>query len=435
MGLTARRAAACVAACAAGALPGLAAAQGLDQFLSPDNAGAVGEAGLTVTGRRRADYEAGGVRAGAFVLRPRLVEGLGFESNVAGVARPRGSATMDTAGSFEAASDLSRMAVTGAVTINDVRYASLPRQSYTTWTARLGVSYDIGRDTASAQYARLRLNQTARDLDVPERLSEPMPFTVDVGRLAYRAAFNRLSLTPALEVSSYAYGGGTVGGTWFGQDYRNRLLATPSLTAAYEFAPRRSALLVVRDSIASYANPQPSQPRRDYNDAAVLAGLDYDVTGLLRVRALVGYEVRSFGAGAYKAIRSPVAELAATWTPTGLTTLTASVARRVQDSADETTAGYAATSARVRVDHEYRRNVLLQASAGLYRNEYRGGGMQSLYALGAGATYLLNRTVGVSATYDFLARTSGGSSPVMAGLSRGESFISNRALLQVRLSL
>lgn len=428
-----------LAACSVLAAASPAAAQQLDQFLSPDIAGVANEAGVTVTARRRPDYESGGVRAGAFIIRPRLVEGVGYESNVLGTPRPRGSPVVDTDASLEVASDVSRVSVTAALTLNDVRFLDQPRQSYTNWTARLGGSYEIGRDLVSAEYAHLNLNQTVRDLDVPDRLDQSLTYRVDVGRLAYRATFNRLSLTPAVELSSYAYGSGTSASASFRQDYRDRLLVTPSLTAAYEFSPRRSAVLIVRNSTASYSNQAPGLPRRDYNDAAVLAGLDYDVTGLFRVRALAGYEVRSFDARQYKTIQSPVAELSATWTPTGLTTVTASIARRIQDSSDETTAGYTATFARLRVDHEYLRNVLLQANAGVYHNEYRGGGDQTLYALGAGATYLLNRNVGVSATYDFLARTSGSSgnngSLGLTGRPRGDDFISNRALLQVRFSL
>lgn len=413
-----------------------AAAQPLDQFLSPNIGGVEDEPGVTVLSRRRPDFESGGIRAGSFIVRPRLTESAGYESNVLGTPRPRGSPTIETDASLEVTSDVSRIGLAAAISVNDVRFTDQPQQSYNNWTARIGTAYELGRDVISLQYSHLNLSQTVRDLDTPQRLDQSLSFRIDGVRLAYRAEFNRVSLTPAVEVSSFSYGSGTANDASYRQDYRDRLLMTASLTARYEVAPRRSVVVVARDSIASYSEQAPGLPRRDYNDASLLAGFDYDATNQFRVRALVGYQVRTFEAAQYKTIQAPVVELSGIWTPSGLTTVTGSVARRIQDSADESTAGYTGTSARVRVDHEYLRNVLLQASAGFYHNQYRGGGDQTLYTLGAGATYLLNRNVGVSAAYDFAARQSAVSGSMgLTGQPRGSDYISNRVLLQVRFSL
>ncbi len=98
------------------------------------------------------------------------------------------------------------------------------------------------------------------------------------------------------------------------------------------------------------------------------------------------------------------------WTPTGLTTVTGNVSRRIQDTADEATVGVTTTTIGLRVDHELRRNVLLRASANAFLDDYsRGQGSQTLATAGAGADYQLNRNIRLSAGYDFAARTSGGS--------------------------
>ncbi len=458
---------------ACGIVTGLAGssawAQSLDQFISPFIGGVGNEAGVTVLSRQRTDYESGGIRSGSFIIRPLLIESAGYQSNVLGTSRPRGSPVLETNGSLEVTSDVSRVGLTAALTVDDVRYFDQPRQSYTNWTARIGGSYEIGRDVASLQYSHLKLTQTLRDLDVPEGLQESLSYDIDAARLSYRANFSRLFLTPALDVAKYTFGSGSTTNN-VRQDFRNRVLVTPSIAVGYELAPRRNAIFVVRDSIASYSNQVAGQPKRDYNDFTVLAGFDYDATGLVRFRALVGYEVRTFNSSAFKTIQAPVAEASAIWTPTGLTTVTGSVIRRIQDSADESTSGYTETSARLRVDHEYLRNVLLQANAGVYYNEYNGGGNQTLYTIGAGATYLLNRNMGVTATYDFVARPSSGSSgagqqfttsgqpfstvgqpfstvgqpfggtgsqfgPVGQRFGSDSGYVDNRILIQLRLSL
>lgn len=438
---------------------GAARAQLLDQFLPPDIAGRGIEPGVTVLSRQRPDFDASGVRAGSFIIRPQLTESVGYESNVRGASRAQGSSVVRTAASVDAESDVSRATVRARLQVDDTRYPELPGQSFTNWSASAFGSHDIGRDTVSASYTHLNLNQTVRDLDVPQ-LDQAISYRIDTGRLDYRVPINRVFLVPAIEVTNYDYSSGTVAGGTFQQNYRNRVVATPSMTIGYEFSPRRNALLVLRDSIASYSSRAPGLPRRDYNDGAILGGLDYDLNGLIRFRVLGGYELRTFSAAAYKTISAPVVEAAVIWTPTGLTTVTATAQRRIQDSSDENTAGFTETSVRFRVDHEYLRNVLLQANTGIYLGEYgRGGGSQTLYTAGTGADYTLNRNMRLSATYDFASRTSGGNvnnginkiattnalgqnttlggttSIGLNGQQFGSGYTDHRILLQLRLQL
>ena len=65
---------------------------------------------------------------------------------------------------------------------------------------------------------------------------------------------------------------------------------------------------MLRDSAADYSTRAPGLPKRNYNDAAVLAGLEYDLSGLIHFRILGGYEARTFNAAAYKTISALVVE-------------------------------------------------------------------------------------------------------------------------------
>ena len=66
-----------------------------------------------------------------------------------------------------------------------------------------------------------------------------------------------------------------------------------------------------------------------------------------------------------------------------MTTVTATLTRSMEDAAQETVAGYTYTSARLVVDHEYLRNVLLQASVGVQRADFlQGGGHQTGFSAG-----------------------------------------------------
>ena len=428
-----RTAAAVLLASALLAISPPARAQLFNQFLPANIYGEGTEPDVTVTSRIRTGYENPGIHAGTFTIRPLVNESFGYESNVLGLARPRGSTVVQTNASIDAASESSRATVNTALSVADTRYLDLAHQSFTNWNARLGGTYDLGRDTASVLVTHDTLSQTQRDLDVPQ-LDAPLSYAIDTLHLAYRAMFNRLSLTPSVDTSRYSFDSGFSGNRIYDQSYRNRVVVTPGVLAAYEFATRRSAVVVVRNTTAFFSSGTAVAPKRNFNDVSVLAGVDYDIDGVLRARALVGYESRSFTSNAYRTIQAPVAELSLIYNPTGLTTITGTVARRIQDSADETTAGVTALSASLRIDHELRRNILLTASGGISQNDYNGGGSQTLLAGSVGATYLLNRYAAAGLTYDVTSRASTTTVLNLNGFSAGANFVDHRVLLQLKLT-
>lgn len=412
-----------------------ARAQLFNQLLPDTIYGAGGEPDVTVVSRLRPGYEAPAIHAGAVTVRPSVTESFGYENNVLGLSRQaRGSTVVQSNASLDAGSENSYGSVNTGLNVADSRYFDLPNQSFTNWNARLGGSYNVGHDSATVLLLHENLTQTQRDLDVPQ-LNAPLPFTIDTIRVGYKAILNHLSLTPSLETARYSFDSGYAGNMIYDQSYRNRVVVTPGLIAAYEFATRRSAVIVVRNSIASFSHGTATSPKRNFNDISVLAGLDYDLNGLLRARALVGYESRSFRSNAYQTIQAPIAELTLIYNPTGLTTVTATVARRIQDSSDETTAGVTTLSANLRVDHELRRDVLLTANGGISRNDYNVGGSQTLYTGNVGASYLLNRYASVGASYDLIARTGNTTALNLNGFSSGANFVDHRVLVQLKLSL
>lgn len=416
-----------------GAAP--ARAQLLDQFLPTDVYGSGVEPDVTVTSRHKSDYDAGGIRAGAYVIRPRLNEAFGYESNVLGRTQATGSALVNTNAGIEATSDNSRGNVNAALSVADMRYLDLPNQSFTNWSARAGGTYNIGRDSASVQLSHENIFQTQRDLDVPQ-LSTPLAYEVDMLRVGYRALFNRLSLMPTLDAAHYSYNSGFAGSAIYDQSYRNRVTVTPGVAAAYEFATRRSVVVVVRNATAFYSHGSTANPKRDFNDTLFLGGLDYDLNGYLRLRALIGYERRSFSSVAYQIIQAPIAELTLIYNPTAVTTVTGTFSRRIQDSADETTAGSTTLSGRLRVDYELRRNLILSAVGTVARNDYVSGGSQLRYGGGLSSTYLLNRYAAVSASYDVNTRTSSNGNLLnLNGFAAGNNFIDHIVQLQLRFSL
>jgi hypothetical protein len=409
----------------------------LDQFIATDIPGIAVGPGVTVTSRQHPEYDSLGVRLGEVTVRPELNETVGYDDNVLARKPASGSMLVETNAQMQADYNGSVVQGSAALTVDDYRFPEQQEQSYTNWTAQIGGSYEIGYDTLTAGFQHLNLAQTVRDLDVPQ-LDRALPFRIDSGRVEYKAMFSRVFVQPSLTLSSYSYDNGTVLGLPFIQSNRDRVVVQPSVTVGYELAPRRNLIVVVRDANATYSNQIAGQPTRNYNDAAILAGIDYDAGGIWRYRLLVGYETRTYQSNQFKTIQAPIIEATAIWNPTGLTTVTATANRHIEDSTDETTVGLTETAVKLRVDHELFRNVQLWTTAALFFDDYaQNQGHQSLYTLGTGATWLLNRNMQLTASYDFSSRESNGSATLgfIPGQVFGSNFSENRYLLQLHLAL
>ena len=275
-------------------------------------------------------------------------------------------------------------------------------------------------------------------------LNQTIAYRVDDARVNYHVDLGRFFVQPGVDVSYYNFDNGTVGGQQYLQTYRDRVTVSPELVGSYEFATRRRVVVILRDTQSDFDQSPPGQPRQNFNDASVLGGVAYDADGIIGFRLLAGYEERSFAASsAYRSVQAPIVEGAATWTPTGLTTLTASASRYIEDSAAETTVGYTETALKLQVDHEYLRNVILSLHGAFFLDDYghaangTGGGHENFFTGGAGASYALNRNVRLAADYTFSTRDSSGNGAVSPEgfLTNGEVFGGNYSENTFRLTL
>jgi hypothetical protein len=387
--------------------------------------------GVTVASRVRPEFDPPGVRLGSFVLHPQMDEGLGYDSNVFGSSSPRGSWIVGTHPSLLVGSDWSRDSLGAAIAVDDARYLDQPRQSRTDWTASLGGSLAVGRDQLTVAAAHFALHQDRTELDALPS-DAPVGYQVDDVRAAYTITLNRVTVTPSLAFSAYRYDSTTILGVPSPQGYRDRNVVQGAVTTRYELAPRRDFLLVTRALGSHYVAPQPGQPIRDSTGYQVLMGFDDDADAVWRYRVLLGWEVRAFRAAQFHSHQAPIAEAALIWSPSGMTTVTATLTRSIEDAAQEGIAGYTYTSGRLVLDHEYQRNVLLQVYAGVQRADFlQGGGQASGVSLGGGVTWLLNRNMRLSATYDFTDQR-GSSSPTL--LTTG-NYTRSVGLLTLRLGM
>ncbi len=387
---------------------GAARAQPLSGYFADGVPGFGAMPGVTVLSRARPDYQPPGIAAGDFLVAPSFEEGVGYDSNVLGGPGSPGSWTLGTHPSLRVSSDWSRDAVAGVLGVDDTRYLDAPRQSRTDATMMVGGTKLIGRDTLTVAFAYLDLHEDRSAIDALPS-DTPVAFSLTDARIGYTLALDRLSLTPNLEVSGYRYENTTIMGAPASQSYRNRDVLAGGVTARYALMERRDLLLVLRGTGTNYLTQQAGQPTRNSTGALVLVGLADDGDAVWRYRLLFGWEERHFTASAYRAHDAPVAEAEAIWSPSGMTTVTGRLSRSIEDAAQEGVSGYTYTVGRLTVDHEYRRDILFQATGGVQRADFlQGGGRQTALLFGLGATWLVDQRMRVSATYSFDDQQGGG---------------------------
>jgi hypothetical protein len=184
------------------------------------------------------------------------------------------------------------------------------------------------------------------------------------------------------------------------------------LIARYQPTISRSLLAVIRALDAQYVAPPPGLPNLTYNRLEALVGLA-NGGEIWRYRALVGYQFRRYATPAFNELSGPTAEVELVYQPTGLTTMTLSGLHAIVEARLANIPAYTLSQARLTVDHELRRNVLLQGRAEFdYASYPQNAGTGILINAGASITWLVNNRWRVIASYDYSTRQSGSSSYV-----------------------
>jgi hypothetical protein len=342
-----------------------------------------------------------GVRLNTVTIRPLLGLSFGYDDNIfAGLVR-RGAWQVATRPSVLMGTERPEGSVGAYFSADDIRYPGEPSQNRTDGAAFLGSTFNVGRDklTLGGGYLARHEDRTALDALPSDR---PVAFGVANARASYAAEFGRATATPSIEINRWRFDNTTVLGVPVSETSRDRTTAQGGLTLRYSWMSGRDVLLVTRVLDTHYDHPGFGVVSNNSASWRGLLGIDYDDDTVWRYRLLGGVEYRRSASAAIASQTAGIAEAEITWSPSGMTTVRATASRGIEDAAQTGLSSYTYTSAQLTVDHEYLRNVLLNASATVRQASFnQTGGRQFGVAFGAGATWLINRNLRLSLTYDF----------------------------------
>jgi len=368
---------------------------------------------IGVLDRTRPEYEAAGMPAGAFTIYPQMTLGAGFTDNVYQTETGgKSDAVFAIDPRVSVQSNLTRRSLSLSGGANFVRYADAVAKNQNGWDVEFSGTQDFAVDSSLVIQAHsAQRYENLYSGDTLGNLQSAVPYHDTGANLRTDFHLNRMRLVAQGDFTRYSFGDVvTLSGVNIDQANRNRdvyrgtgqteLAVSPNVSLFAQLAYDRS----VYDIELS-----PGVPNRSSEGYRILAGVSFDLTALARGSIGIGYIRRDYDSALYANVAGLSVESKVEWFPSGLTTVTLSVRRLIQDSAASGSSAYFDTGADLRIDHELLRNLLINANFDFERDDYEGIiSKANVYRFGAGAHYLMNRGIGISGTISYGKRTDSG---------------------------
>jgi hypothetical protein len=395
----------------------------------------------TVTTRERPEVTATGVAVGAFTVSPKLTLSGLYDDNV--LAAPNDSQStfrLDAAPEISAHSNWAAHALNLLASANYGRNRDFSSEDYNDWQLSADGRVDIDTNVNLASGVGRAHDHLDRASPNDANGIEPTRFDRSDAFLRYEHHFGRLSLHADASGTRWDFidvlgvrNGAVV---LLNQDDRDRTDYEASVRFGYEIQPGYDAYVRVTRERRDYETLQ------DFIDAdrsslgrEVAAGIALDFDGVTFGEIFVGYRAQDY-LDPYPDIDTPLYGGALHWNPSGVTTVSATLQRSIAETTTTLFSGYTNTDSSVSVDHELRRDILLNAGVHYGTDDYEGIGTASrkdrTTDLVLKSTFLLNRNLQVAVQYEYLRRQSRDSTALPTAPN---DFRKNILLFQVGLQL
>jgi hypothetical protein len=364
------------------------------------------DADVTVTQRPREGYEARGLRMGTLLVYPQITVSPTYDDNIYATST---DTTSDTIWKIQpqvsVASDWNRHALSIYALANINQYSQHSTENTTDYTVGGNGRLDV--DHATQVNGRLiyqRATEPRTSANSPAGALKPVRFDLWDVYGEGRHEFDRLLGSLRFDSQTYKYDSppSKTGGT-IDQSFRDRTVTFYGGRLDYAFSPKTAFFVDIQGEDHSQKHTSPADTtNRDSKGYQVLGGVDFEVTALMRGNLGFGYRRETFSDPSAKPFSGWSTDATLEWFPTQLTTVTFRGSRSVEDSAVPGSPAYLSANLSARVDHELLRNVIITGQAAYGDDKYAGINREDhRTSAGVGGSYLLNRNVGVTLTYNY----------------------------------
>lgn len=348
------------------------------------------ERGKTVVQRPRPDYLPLGVRAGSFIIRPRMAVRETFTDNVfSSNSSEKSDFITRFVPSVSVSSDWNNHSLSAFANANIGRHRKYSFEDYEDYTLGASGRLDVRRSTNIRARVETRRRHETRDSPDDTGGRTPTEFDVHIGQIEGYQRFNRLNFTLGVGVERYDFHNSTT---------RDRDEYTTFLRTGYEVIQNYEAFLRLAYNIRDYdAGSDSNGLDHDSHGYEAVAGIKIDFGGITFGDFFLGYRKQEYDASVFNSSDGPVIGAEITWNVTPLTTLVGTITGQLQESTlSDGMGGFASgsfnTTFGLNAQHELLRNLILQGDLRYSNNDYKGiDRTDDTYFAGLSANYLMNR--------------------------------------------
>lgn len=341
-----------------------------------------------------------GIRAGTFLLRPQLEQGIGWTSNSATAAGGRPSTFSETRLRLDADSDWSRHRASFSVDGSYRRSISGERIDEVDGRASGRIDFDLAGELAAFVAGGYRVNPESASTPgaIAAAVERPLRHTFDASAgVSKDAGPLRFGLTGALMRQTFDDAELTDGSV-VSQRERDSTLATATLRAGYALSPALAPFVEAEIGRRFYDHERDSAGyARSADHYALRAGVELDLGEKLNGEIAAGWLTERPDDPRLSGVSGLSLAGNLRWSPVRGTTVALSASTAVEGSTTPGDSGSLLHTGNLSVERELRANLTGRAGAGLDWRDYSGGGHDIVMRGEAGLTWWMNRNAGITA--------------------------------------
>jgi hypothetical protein len=344
-------------------------------------------------------FDAVGVHAGSFIVRPALEILGGYDSNPLRISGGRSSALLVTSPELLVRSDWARHELRADLRGSYYDYPSVPEVNRPTLDARVAGRLDVTRDTRIEGEGRYLIStDRPGSPDLPADFAQLPIVTTVGGTLGIAQRFNRFELALRGSIDRITYenskllDGSSVSNA--GRDYDQY---AAQLRASYELLPGVKPFVELGAFTRVHDLPVDAfGVARDSTGFAPQAGTTFALSHQLIGEISAGYLTQTFKDPTLPDLQGLTGNAALIWAATPLTTVKLTATSIAGESTVPGVSGVLRRDAGVQVDHAFRRWLIATARLGYGNDLYVGSDrIDNRYFASLGLIYKLNRSMQV----------------------------------------
>ncbi len=380
-----------------------------------------------VAGRARPEYEAQGVHVGSFTVYPRASLTDIYDDNVYALPQKTGGDIVAVAPSVDIVSNWGRNSLDVHLQYERDQYLQQPSESSNEYsmTANAGIDVD-SRSKLSLNLGAAQLTEPRTDSDSIAGLTVPVRYDLISGGAGAYREFGRFRLDLSAAANYYSFYNVplapgsyeafddeifSVGkALYYNEALRDEISTSETLRLSWALDPNFAVFTQVQPNQSNFIHePRASLGSYDSTGYEVLTGLNGQLTHLIRYDVGIGYLDQHYASAQIPDATGVAYNIDAVYDITQLITLKLSGRHSIQAAGVPGSAASDVDTASAGADVELLRNLILSPNFAYYHYIYPGTQrIDSRYFGGINATYLVNRVLGLTASYSYIQQISNG---------------------------